>query len=214
MVKTVGLFFICFLTTLPALRPKAVTLSAPAQIYFRHFVEVFTPLVVSNEKRGSSAKNFHWSAKNRDCAGLVRYVFREALSKQTPAFLNQYPELNRVAPPQDWEEFNHALETWQMKNNTAAELVRHARFIGKTVSREKVETGDLLYFESTRLKIRHVMLVVRTHSEVFLVYHTGDKRDELRIRTVADILKNNDAYWHPLRENPVFKGVLRPEFLN
>lgn len=209
-----GLFFVFLLTALTADAPKAVKLSAPAQIYFRHFVEVFTPLVIANEKKGRSTKNFRWSAKNRDCAGLVRYVFREALSKPTPAFLNQYAELNRVAPPQDWKELSHALVTWQIKNNTAAELVQHARFIGKTVSRETVETGDLLYFESARLKIRHVMLVVRTQREVFLVYHTGDKRDELRIRTVADILKNNDAPWHPLRENPVFKGVLRPEFLN
>ncbi len=57
------------------------------------------------------------------------------------------------------------------------------------------------------------MLVVRSGKGIFLVYHTGDQRDELRLRTIEDLYRHEQIQWHPSPDNPVFRGVYRPDFL-
>lgn len=58
------------------------------------------------------------------------------------------------------------------------------------------------------------MLVIRSQREIFLVYHTGDVRNELRIRTLDDIAALPEIEWHPDGTNPVFQGFFRPIFLD
>lgn len=209
-----GLFFVL---TSPfwAQSPAAARLSAAGQVYFRQFVERFTPLVVQNDRgRGPGNRgNYRWDKTNRDCAGLVRYVYREALTEHGVAFFDRYPTLNGISRPQNTGELKRALFAWQNRNNTARDMITHSVFIGRVTDQGSLKTGDLLYFESSELKIRHVMLVVRAAADIFLVYHTGDDRDELRIRTLADIRGLPESQWHPDTANPVFRGIYRPTFL-
>jgi uncharacterized protein YfaT (DUF1175 family) len=202
-----GLFF-----SLVVSAAEAPQLSASGQLYFRRFVEQFTPLVVRNEKHNRRL-NFRWDSANRDCAGLVRYVFHEALSQHRESFFAHYPELSRLGNYAGEVEFSNARRYWNAGNQTAPDLLRHARYLGRNTGLQKLKTGDILYYESAEWRIRHVMLVVRSGKGIFLVYHTGDQRDELRLRTVEDMRIHDVPQWHPDADNPVFRGVYRPVFL-
>lgn len=188
------------------------------QQYFRHFIEVFTPTLLSRDRQAAGAQthsvnHYRWDKKNRDCAGLVRYLFWEAMQSHNDTFLQQYPAMRSfpVNPPASLLKLRPA---WSHDNLNAAQLIARSRPVGRSLPSNALKTGDLLFFQSAELKIRHVMLVVRSGSAVFLVYHTGDDRDELRIRTFADISGLTDANWHPEPQNPVFRGVYRPAFLD
>lgn len=198
-------------------------LPAVDQQYFRHFIEVFTPTLLGRDRKTAaagqppgaqthSAGHYRWDKKNRDCAGLVRYLFWEAMQPHNDAFLQQYPAMRSLPanPPRTLLQLRPA---WSHDNVNAAQLIGRSRPIGRSMPVHSLKTGDLLYFQSAELRIRHVMLVVRSGASVFLVYHTGDDRDELRIRTFADIAALPEAHWHPEVQNPVFRGVYRPQFL-
>lgn len=204
-----GLFFV-FITAAggyPHGRPK---LSPSGQQYFRAFLEAFTPLVLKREKKGG---NVRWGEKNRDCAGLVRYLFWETMQPHAEAFYDSYPEARGVRTG-DMREFRGVESSWTAGNFTAAGLIAQSLYLGRNTETLRLKSGDLLYFQSTELKIRHVMLVIRTGRDIFLVYHTGDARGELRIRTFADIGSLPESEWHPDVSNPVFRGVYRPQFLD
>jgi uncharacterized protein YfaT (DUF1175 family) len=208
-------------------------LAASDQQYFRHFIEVFTPTLLSRGKKtdadsakahsashyrpsaaaGQSTDHYRWDKKNRDCAGLVRYLFWEAMQPHNDAFLQQYPAM-RSFPPNPPASLLRLKPAWSQDNLNAAQLIGRSRPVGRGMPVNSLKTGDLLYFQSAELKIRHVMLVVRSGASVFLVYHTGDDRDELRIRTFADISALPEGHWHPEVQNPVFRGVYRPQFLD
>jgi len=203
-----GLFF-----SFAVAAADAPRLSASGQAYFRRFVEHFTPLVIRQERRGGR-QNYRWDASNRDCAGLVRYVFHEALSRHSESFFAHYPDMARLGNYPGTGELATAARHWAQGNQTAPDLLRHARYLGRETELQNLKTGDILYYESPAWHIRHVMLVVRSGSTAFLVYHTGDQRDELRIRTIDDMRRQNEPQWHPDRENPVFQGIYRPNFLD
>jgi len=189
-------------------------LAAGDQQYFRHFIEVFTPTLLARDRKAAGANtHYRWDKKNRDCAGLVRYLFWEAMQPHNDAFLQQYPAM-RSFPANPPAALLKLRPAWGHDNLNAAQLISRSRPIGRSMPVNSLKTGDLLYFLSAELKIRHVMLVVRSGAAVFLVYHTGDDRDELRIRTFTDITGLPDANWHPEAQNPVFRGVYRPVFLD
>ncbi len=185
------------------------------QLYFRHFIEVFTSTLLSRDRKAAAnyPGHYRWDKKNHDCAGLVRYLFWEAMQSHNDAFLQQYPAMRSFPanPPASLLKLRPA---WSHDNLNAAQLIARSRPVGRSLPLNALKTGDLLFFQSAELKIRHVMLVVRTGAAVFLVYHTGDDRDELRIRTFTDITGLADANWHPEPQNPVFRGVYRPAFLD
>ena len=162
---------------------------------------------------GQPTDHYRWDKKNRDCAGLVRYLFWEAMQPHNDAFLQKYPAM-RSFPANPPAALLRLKPAWSYDNLNAAQLIGRSRPIDRSLQVNSLKTGDLLYFQSAELKIRHVMLVVRSGAAVFLVYHTGDDRDELRIRTFADIMALPEAHWHPEVQNPVFRGVYRPQFLD
>jgi uncharacterized protein len=189
----------------------AAKLSAQEQDSFRTFIEAFMPAVLRQEKKHG---NYRWHSSNRDCAGLVRYVFWEALQSHDDRFLDYYPamrgsDLNR----RSFRTRDVAMQ-WQQTNQTATQLIVHSRQLTRSPNENELKTGDLFYFFSPELRIRHVMMVIRARHRVFLVYHTGDQRDELRIRNLADLAALPETQWHADAQNPVFQGVFRPQFLD
>jgi uncharacterized protein YfaT (DUF1175 family) len=205
-----GLFFALNLAGSP---PSAgnLKLNADAQLKFRSFVEAFIPLVLRLESKGA---NYRWHASNRDCAGLVRYVFWEALQQHDDRFFDRYPAMRSVNALARSQLLAQIASAWQTGNQTADQLIQHSRRVARDARPARLKTGDLLYFYSAELKIRHVMLIVRTGAGVLAVYHTGDARAELRIRTLPDLEALPESQWHPDAQNPVFQGVFRPQFLD
>ncbi len=229
-----GLFFA--LSILFPLQAAALPrLPAADQHYFRHFIEVFTPTLLARNRKTTGANahyqlsgdhyrpsagaqahsvnHYRWDKKNRDCAGLVRYLFWEAMQPHNDAFLQKYPAM-RSFPANPPAALLQLRPAWAQDNLNAAQLISRSRPLGRGMPASALKTGDLLYFQSAELRIRHVMLVVRSGASVFLVYHTGDDRDELRIRTFADLTALPEAQWHAEAQNPVFRGVYRPQFLD
>ncbi len=202
-----GLFF-----ALSFALPAAPRLSRSQQEYFRRFIEVFTPAVL--KRHGVHGGNYRWDAKNRDCAGLVRYVFWEAMQRHDERFRAHYRELHALAIAEPPGNFAAVQGAWIESNLTAPQLITRSRPLGRALPHKALKTGDLLYFRSDELKIRHVMLVLRAGATPYLIYHTGDQRDELRIRTLSDMLSLDENHWHPDTQNPVFQGYFRPEFLD
>lgn len=202
-----GLFFA--LTLAPAAENKK--LSAEAQQNFRAFVETFAPQVLRHERRGA---NYRWHSSNRDCAGLVRYLFWEAMQPHDERFLDHYPKMRAQKSPGLSAATAQIARDWQKDNLTATQLISHSMRISHEPVSSRLKTGDLLYFYSPELKVRHVMLIIRPGATALAVYHTGDKRGELRIRTLADLAALPESQWHPDAQNPVFQGVFRPRFLD
>jgi len=204
-----GLFFVLglFQGWLGALQVER--LSPQAQEYVRNFIERIAPTVLTLEKKSATA-NYRWGDKNRDCAGLVRYLIWEAMQQHDANFWRSYPGTRTLANNEFLSEFAHLQRAWTKNNFTAEELVRASRFIGRNIGALRLKTGDILFYRSPELKIRHVMLVVKNNAKIYFVYHTGDGRRELRIRTLTDLRALENSAWLPDAENPTFRGVYRP----
>ncbi len=207
-----GLFFALSFACVDVTAGDTARLSAQEQESFRRFIEAFTPLVLRHEKK---RRNYRWHSSNRDCAGLIRYLFWEALQPHDDRFLdNYYPELRGAGASAISSHAREISRRWQTGNQNAEQLIDHSQRVTRSPLSRTLKTADLLYFYSAELKIRHVMLVIRTGNSVFAVYHTGDNRDELRIRSLADLAALPEPQWHADPQNPVFMGVFRPRFLD
>ncbi len=206
-----GLFFTLLLAPFATVGSNTQKLSAEAQQDFRAFVETFAPQVLRFERRGA---NYRWHSSNRDCAGLVRYLFWEAMQQHDERFLDHYAKMRALSNVSLRRSLGPIVREWQRDNLTAGQLISHTMRISHSAQPQRLKTGDLLYFYSPELKIRHVMLIIRSGAAVLAVYHTGDSRGELRIRTLDDLNALPDAQWHIQPQNPVFQGVFRPRFLD
>lgn len=157
---------------------------------------------------------YRWDKSQHDCAGFVRYVFAEALAEHPESFRERYPAVRALARPAEPGELRTVRIFWLQNNTTLPGLLTKFRFMSRDLAWEELKTGDILYFESAELKIRHIMLVVRPGKELFLVYHTGDERDKVLVRTPEDLIRHEQPHWHPNKSNPAFRGYYRPEFLD
>ena len=142
-----------------------------------------------------------WAKVHQDCAGLVRFAYKEALRKhERPGHRDvaafTYPNIPLLGD-----------EPFQMRDGfTAAANAKtlwehNTRMISKDVSAGL--PGDLLFFKTEE----------GMHSMVLLaggrvVYHTGSK-DGVRLVSLAMLSAHPDAAWHPVPHNPKFLGVHR-----
>jgi uncharacterized protein YfaT (DUF1175 family) len=166
----------------------------------------------------------------QDCAGLLRYSYREALKAHDVEWAEtqhvgevafesvrqwRYPEtmlgsgLFRVRPGPfaEGDESNgafaqfadaHALMSW------------NAYRVGRTLRAAK--PGDLIFFRQLEQNSPYHSMVITGRDADWVVYHTGPigkGKGEMRLMTLADLLRHPDARWRPVTENPNFLGVFR-----
>jgi len=162
--------------------------------------------------------------RHRDCSGLVRFSYREALKNHnndwltksgiTPIYLEDvkaynYPEVPVIGVNLFYDG----------KNFLSFADARHL-FLYNTerVSRdlnEKVKKGDLIFFYHPQ-DIQfpyHVMI----YTGDGFIYHTGPSEDDdgnVRLWKYADYLKAAPLTWLPVKENPNFLGYYRFKILN
>jgi uncharacterized protein YfaT (DUF1175 family) len=171
-------------------------------------------------------------AEISDCAGLLRYAYREALKRHNDSwFLTtgieiqappgeirawHYPEtplgtgLFRVEPgPFDAADVGNGSFAQFADARTLVE--RNAFLVGRDV--REAQPGDLLFFRQFgQSSPWHSMIVTRIGAEPGVVYHTGPDRGsagEIRRVTLAELLDHPDARWRPISANPNFLGVYR-----
>ena len=171
----------------------------------------------------------------RDCSGLLRYAFVEALEPKTAAWFAQFPFLAppsippvkslsyplpvlsrsvfRIAPGSFREDDVEAGRLVGLA--TAAELMRYAAVpLGR--SEVTAERGDLLFFAHPLSDGSGY------HSMVYLgdgkvVYHTGlspEEGGEVRLLSLDTLRKHPDPSWHPDADNPNFLGFYRWKIIN
>lgn len=184
-----------------------------------------------------------WNTGQRDCAGLVRFAWRESLRKHDRAWYQRMGEnydplagdvsidlaseplrekLFRTMPGNystrdvedgKFSEFADA-QTLKMFNTT---------FVGR--DRQQAQPGDLLFFHQPWVQKfpYHVMLFLgepRFASEGardWVVYHTGaSPQDAGEVKKVRlDVLDQHpNKRWRPLPSNPNFLGFYRLKILN
>jgi hypothetical protein len=185
-----------------------------------------------------------WRADDHDCAGFIRFAYREALKRHDNDWLRQKPFLIDAAIA-DVRKYSYPhvplLQTKIFRTRdgrfTAADLTDttfavtavaaklrsyNTVFLGKSL--EVVQLGDLLFY------LNAGDAKMPQHSMIFLgdsrrppnfadevIYHTGprdDKPGALKKVRLSDLLQHPDERWHPAPENPYFLGYYRWKILD
>ncbi len=194
--------------------------------------EAVTRLALLQARRMSP----QWEDKQRDCSGLVRFAYREALEPRSPKqkrklgipnslnlpatsewsrrVLPQYPQIWQVGMERDGKPRYGAFAD--------AETLIGFNFHKKTRDLTLAGNGDLLVFQKTLEDDQpyHLMIFVKNRPDNLVVYHNGARGEEAQVRVVrvTDLMDSPDTVWIPVTDNPHFLGVyewnrLRPKNL-
>ena len=172
--------------------------------------------------------NADWQAQDRDCGGLLRYAYINALMLHDRAWLAKFKYLPRPILPSvqhlsyplpliSRSAFRVAggayrsddLETGKLVGRTGVQYL--ASFSMNKVSRNMAQArrGDLLIFIRPGQRSYHSMVYLGGGQ---VVYHTGAtpaEGGEVRLLTVRNLLTYADRAFHPDSRNPNFLGVYR-----
>ena len=185
-----------------------------------------------------------WNAEQRDCAGLVRFAWREALRRHDRAWLQKMgPAYTPIAPdvarytleegPLGEKLFRTGFGSYkdgELSNGTFSEFADarslksfNAKFISR--DRHEAEPGDLLFFYQPWVQKfpYHVMIFLGTaklggnQATDWVVYHTGSSpTDEGTVKKVElSVLDHHpNKRWRPVESNPNFLGFYRLKILD
>ena len=183
-----------------------------------------------------------WNTEQRDCAGLVRFAWREALRPHDrPWFQRMGENYDPVAPdltaniaaPLNGKLFRTAPGTYMPTDVAEGRFSEFADaqtlkmfnvdFVGR--DRNEAKPGDLLFFHQPWVQKFpfHVMIFLgepRVASEGthdWVVYHTGaspnDARTLKKVR-LAVLDQHPSKRWRPISTNQNFLGFYRLKILN
>lgn len=142
-----------------------------------------------------------WDPSQRDCAGFIRYLFRESV----------------VSHPRTWLSSQSKQQTYV----SADELMAYNFDKIETDSENfesSLETGDVLVFERPNQKPEdawHLMVILKSpyvyQQKLLVVYHNGDRSEKGEVRKVwlADLEQSPFHEWRPNKNNQYFHGVYR-----
>lgn len=184
-----------------------------------------------------------WNAEQRDCAGLVRFAWRESLRAHDRAwFLRMGEAYEPVASdvraytlersPVGEKLFRTAPGSFDASNlsdGTFSEFADartlkefNARFVSRDSAR--AEPGDLLFFHQPWVQKYpyHVMLFIgRSRADAgaaadWVVYHTGSSASdagEVRLARLSVLARHPDPRWRPVAANRNFLGFYKLKIL-
>ena len=185
-----------------------------------------------------------WNAEQRDCAGLVRFAWREALRRHDRAWFERMgPGYESVAPDVDGVDLEHNLlgekifrtrdgsfkrsdlydGTFQEFADARTLLNDNCTFISR--DRRRAEPGDLLFFHQPFVQKYpyHVMIFLGAAREAdegaadWVVYHTGATAADagtLKKVRLSVLDLHPDKRWRPVEENRNFLGFYRLKILD
>jgi uncharacterized protein YfaT (DUF1175 family)/uncharacterized protein YfaP (DUF2135 family) len=161
-----------------------------------------------------------WDPPQRDCAGLVRFVYREALAPRSLVQRRQLrlpvelmfpsvgPSLRRahLAYPKIW------LGPGGHTEFADAETLIGYNFQFKSRELSQAQAGDLLVFRQSLSYTKqpmHLMLYVPgpRPREGVTVYHTGGPDGSMRLVRLRELLEQPEPTFRPRADNPEFLGV-------
>lgn len=144
-----------------------------------------------------------WEEPQRDCAGLVRFAYRSAFRRLSPARVEAGLFRGRDGRPSPFAD--------------AAALLRGSfSLVGRdAAARAALRAGDLIAFarDDEGAPVLHLMLVVRTgdpaHGPAQVVYHPGEPGAKVRAGPLEALAREAPGAWRPVPENPLFLGFYR-----
>jgi uncharacterized protein YfaT (DUF1175 family) len=176
-------------------------------------------------------------AEVNDCAGLVRFAYREALRLHDGPWAEQlrlpivppwpqvakyqYPytplgaalfrvtQVNPAGPPPSRSDFAEFADA-----NTLLRWNTH--FVGRHLG--EAETGDLLFYRQLNQRLPfHVMIYLagsylEPQRGPLVVYHTGPEGGnpgEIRRPAIEELRQHPEPRWRPASANPNFLGIFR-----
>ena len=184
-----------------------------------------------------------WNKEQRDCAGLVRFAWREALRGHDRAWFRkmgpgyEYLATDVVASylargPLGEKLFRTDFGSYKTTDLVSAKFSEFAdartlkNFNSQFISRDRqfVQPGDLLFYHQPWVQKfpYHVMIFVgesRTAAEEahgWVVYHTGASAvDEGTVKKVqlSVLDQHPNRRWRPVESNPNFLGFYRLKIL-
>ena len=185
-----------------------------------------------------------WNSEQRDCAGLVRFAWREALRRHDrPWFQKMGPGYAAIAPdvrryslaegPLGEKLFRASFGVYKDGDLSSGAFSDFAdartlkNFNVKFISRDRLnaQPGDLLFFYQPWVQKfpYHVMIFLgssklsKEHSTDWVVYHTGaSPTDKGAVKKVElSVLDHHpNKRWRPLETNPNFLGFYRLKILD
>ena len=145
-----------------------------------------------------------WPDAQRDCAGLVRFAYRAAYKRFAPARLERGLWRDGRGTPAPFAD--------------AATLLAHSfALLGRgDEARAELRSGDLAAFsrvDEGGAPVLHLMLIVRAgdraHAPTSVVYHPGERDQDVRVGTLEAFLADAPPAWRPRADNPLFLGFYR-----
>lgn len=185
-----------------------------------------------------------WNTEQRDCAGLVRFAWREALRRHDRSWFQKMgPGYSPVAPdvarytleqgPLGEKLFRTSFGSYKDGDLTSGEFSDFAdartlkNFNVKFISRDRhnAEPGDLLFFYQPWVQKfpYHVMIFLGSaklnndQASDWVVYHTGSSpTDAGTVKKVElSVLDHHpNRRWRPLESNTNFLGFYRLKILD
>lgn len=185
-----------------------------------------------------------WNNEQRDCAGLVRFAWREALRKHDRMWFQKMgAEYERLAPdvraftlesnPLGEKLFRTDYGSFQDRDLAGGKFAEFAdartlkNFNSVFVSRDRrrAARGDLIFFHQPWVQKfpYHVMIFIGEPvndgegAADWVVYHTGaSPADEGTLKKVrlAVLDHHPDKRWRPIESNPNFLGFYRLKMLD
>jgi uncharacterized protein YfaT (DUF1175 family) len=184
-----------------------------------------------------------WNTEQRDCAGLVRFAWRESLRKHDRAWYQRMGEnydpvasdvsIDLASGPLREKLFRTMPGNYSTRDVTEGKFSEfadaqtlkmfNATFVGR--DRQQAQPGDLLFFHQPWVQKYpyHVMLFLgeprfaSENARDWVVYHTGaspqDAGEVKKVR-LAVLDQHPNKRWRPLPTNPNFLGFYRLKILN
>lgn len=164
-----------------------------------------------------------WDPGQRDCAGLVRFAYREALRPRT---VSQRQALKLPAPlslPTVTPAVFGIIPRWPFIWQTSSAgfgyfadsdtLLRYG-FRFHSWNLDKAKPGDLLvYFTDDAYGLwgKHLMMFAGGRGRGVVVYHNGATGSQggVRVVEVDNLAASPEPAWQPTRQNPHFRGIYR-----
>lgn len=144
-----------------------------------------------------------WEPQQRDCAGLVRFAWREAYRRLEPS---------RLARPLFVDDVGAATDFADARTLVA----KNFELMGRgDRARSRLRSGDVLAFRQERPEgeVWHLMMAVipggGALSQARVVYHTGEKDQPVRVGRLDELARDAPLEWQPSLSNAAFLGFFR-----
>lgn len=188
--------------------------------------EAFRTWFVGILEQQLEAPSNAWEPAQRDCAGLLRFAFREAWGPHTEAWRDRVgfqgspaasdPSLSMGGP---WRRAFPTPDGWRPFAKGA--FLRRLACVSLGRELSEARPGDLIFFArgGAHASPDHAMAFVRPDADgqPVLLYHTGPEgfgqSGEVRRVRLDELTHHPDPEFRPLPENPSFLGVYRWKIL-